>query len=60
MSKGYGFVTLESERLFERLKTRVHKLNGRTLDINIACKKSEAPKDLINRAQRTLYIGLKF
>jgi RNA recognition motif-containing protein len=57
MSKGYGFVTLGSRSLFERLKEIKHVLDGRCLDLNIACKKSEAPEDVKNRAKRILYVG---
>lgn len=56
-SKGYGFVTITSMQVFERIKSMTHKLAGRTLDINIGCKKSEAPSEIKNRAKRTVYVN---
>lgn len=56
-SKGYGFVTLSSIRVFERIKGIPHILEGRTLDLNIGCKKSEAPKDIVDRFKRIVYVN---
>lgn len=56
-SKGYGFVTLTSIQLFERIKHMTHKLDGRCLDINIGCKKSEAPKEVKSRSKRTIFVN---
>lgn len=56
-SKGYGFVTLASERTFERIKSITHIIEGRTLDLNVGCKKSEAPEDVTNRFKRIVYVN---
>lgn len=56
-SKGYGFVTLPSIQMFERLQNITHKLHGRCLDINIGCKKTDAPKEIKDRAKKTIFVN---
>jgi heterogeneous nuclear ribonucleoprotein A1/A3 len=49
MPKGYGFVIFKNMKTFERIKDLKHLLNGRTLDINIGCKKEANPEMVENR-----------
>jgi hypothetical protein len=49
VAKGYGFVFFKCEKTFDRIKDMVHVLNGRTLDLNVGCKKSTDPEMVIGR-----------
>jgi hypothetical protein len=35
----------------------VHVLNGRTLDLNVGCKKSTDPEMVIGRQKKMVYVG---
>lgn len=35
----------------------VHVLNGRTLDLNVGCKKSADPEMVIGRQKKIVYVG---
>lgn len=57
VSKGYGFVMFKCEKTYERIKDMVHVLNGRTLDLNVGCKKSADPEMVIGRQKKIVYVG---
>ena len=57
MPKGYGFVVFKSDKTFQRIKSMTHVLNGRTLDINIGCKKENAPEMIEQRKRKMIYVG---
>ena len=57
MPKGYGFVIFKNMKTFERIKNLKHVLNGRTLDINIGCKKEANPEMVENRQKKMVYVG---
>jgi heterogeneous nuclear ribonucleoprotein A1/A3 len=51
LPKGFGFVVFKSDKVLNKIKNINHVLNGRTLDINVACKKDEDPQMVKNRRQ---------
>lgn len=57
MPKGYGFVVFKSDSTYQRIKDIKHTLNGRTLDINVGCKKEEAPVMIEERKRKMVYVG---
>jgi heterogeneous nuclear ribonucleoprotein A1/A3 len=57
MPKGYGFVIFKSYKTYERIKDMPHSLNGRTLDINVGCKKENDPQMIENRRKKMVYVG---
>lgn len=57
MPKGYGFVIFKNDKTFNRIKSKNHVLNGRTLDINIGCKKKNAPDIVEGRQRKIVYVG---
>ena len=57
MPKGYGFVIFKNDKIFHRIKNMNHILNGRTLDINVGCKKENAPNIVSGRQRKIVYVG---
>lgn len=57
IAKGYGFVVFGCEKTYERIKDMVHVLNGRTLDLNVGCKKSTDPEMVMGRQKKMVYVG---
>ena len=48
---------LQNRREFERIKALKHELNGRTLDLNIGCKKSEVPAEVHQVIKRKVFVS---
>lgn len=57
LAKGYGFVVFKCDKTFDRIKDMVHVLRGRTLDLNVACKKSDDPDMVLGRQKKIAYVG---
>lgn len=55
--KGYGFLVFQSDKTYERILSLVHTLNGRTLDLNVACKKENDPEMIEKRKKKIVYVG---
>lgn len=58
LCKGYGFVTCGNEVTFRRIMDQEeHKINGRIIDCNIACKKESAPEKIKNLKKKKIFVG---
>lgn len=59
ISKGYGFISLENKKSYQRiLDTKGHMIKGRVVEVNLAVKKNtDAPEDLRTKNQRKLFVG---
>lgn len=59
VSKGYGFINCESKKTYNRiLESKPHKMNGRTLEVNMALQRNgDVPEDIKSKGFRKLFIG---
>lgn len=58
LCKGYGFITCDDSTTFRRImKQREHRINGRIIDCNIACKKTDAPESIKNLKKKKIFVG---
>lgn len=58
LCKGYGFVICSNSMVYRRiLAKKKHTVDGRVIDCNFACKKSEAPDRIKNVKKRKLFVG---
>lgn len=59
MSKGYGFLSCDSKKTYNRiLETRNHEIKGRMVEINKALNKNSAiPSDIRSKGLRKLFVG---
>lgn len=58
LCKGYGFLTCGNDLTFKRImQQKEHRINGRIIDCNIACKKCNAPKEIQDLKKRKVFVG---
>lgn len=51
-------MTCGDDITFKRImQQKEHRINGRILDCNIACKKSNAPKEIKELKRRKVFVG---
>ena len=57
LSRGFGFIYLDEQAVFDRIMKEDHFLDGRRLDCNIACKRSEAPTSIREKEYKRVFVG---
>lgn len=57
LSKGYGFITCNSIKTYQRITSSEHNINGRAIDCHSSFKKSDDPEKFKENANKKIFVG---
>lgn len=57
LSKGYGFITCNSIKTYQRIVSSEHTINGRAIDCHSSFKKSDDPEKFKENANKKIFVG---